>query len=78
MIWHSTNYFNQDLVTGTSISEKTYPDRTTYVVHAVILGVTHNLGESETREDAQKWLDGWKSEGEKASKKAAEEKAAKP
>lgn len=77
MIWHSTNYFNQALVTATAISEKPYPDRTTYLVSAVILGVTHTLGESETKEDAQGWLDNWKAEGEKASKAAAA-KAGKP
>ena len=77
MIWYSTNYFNQALVTDTSISEKSSPDRTTYLVHAVILGVTHNLGEAETHEDAQQWLDDWKAEGKKASDKAAAEKEAK-
>ena len=77
MIWSSTNYFNQDLVTGTSISEKTSADRTTYVVHAVILGVTHNLGESEKEEDARGWLATWKSEGKKASDAAEAAKAAK-
>ena len=77
MIWHSTNYFNQALVTGTSVSEKTYHDRTAYVVQAVILGVAHTLGESETKEDAQKWLDAWKSEGKKSAEAAEAAKAGK-
>ncbi len=68
MIWHTTNYFNQDFVTETGVSEKKYPDRTTYQPFAVILGITHTLGESDTKEDAQAWLDKWVSEGEKEGK----------
>jgi hypothetical protein len=69
MIWNSTNYFNQDFVTETGISEKEYGDRTTYQVYAVILGVTHIIGESDTKKDAQSLIDKLVADAE-ASKKA--------
>jgi hypothetical protein len=56
-------------VTETGISEKEYGDRTTYQVYAVILGVTHIIGESDTKKDAQSLIDKLVADAE-ASKKA--------
>jgi hypothetical protein len=69
MIWYSTNYFNQSFVTEISVSEKKYGDKTTYPVHAVILGVSHTIGEADTKDEAQEWIDRWQSAGEKFDKK---------
>jgi|GEM_PF-6903607 hypothetical protein len=74
MIWHSTNYFNQDFVTKVGITKDESGEKTTYKPYAIILGIVHTLGESDTEEDAKAWLDKWVSDGKWEEKKEKGEK----
>ena len=77
MIWYSTRYFNQKFVDKIGVTEITNGEGDkVFQAWAIIQGVTYVLGESDDKDDAQKWIDTWVSDGEKSDKAAATVKPA--